>query len=295
MRWTLVLFFVALALAFCWQHKQKWFPVWMLLLAIPALMLFHELGHRRGLVMALFNGETMSEVLSESADETANLPASEQRRIKYDTQDYANFDYLAFVVATVPERTGTYTYGSQYLQLFTEPIPRKLWPGKPLGAPVGFFSLNAYGNFYGLTASLPGDAWMSGGWLGLIITMGFFGGLWGWFHRWFWANNGSCLRAMIYLIALALSAQQFRDGGISIAKFLFWNLSPLILWAGVSWLMSSRLVTLYSTMLPHGTRLRLIYNDAASRSGPELPLMTNGGSMAELSVTARPNIRSPGR
>ena len=261
MRWTLVLFFIALALAYCWQHKRKWMPVWLMLLAIPVFLLFHELGHRRGLVMAIVKGESVASAFSESnGSDTADLPADELRRIKYDTQDYANFDYLTFVLAIVPQRTGSYTYGSQYLQLFTEPIPRKLWAGKPAGAPVGFFNLNAYGNFNGLTPSLPGDGWMSGGWVGLVITMAFFGCLWGWFHRWFWANNARCLTAMIYLIALAMAAQQFRDGGISIAKFLFWNLSPLVLWVITTWLISPRYIPVYSELLPRGTRLRVVQN-----------------------------------
>lgn len=293
MRWTLVLFFISLALAYCWQQRRKWVSVWMVLLAIPLLFLFHALGQRRGLVMAFFKGESISELVSDSAAVTANLPASERVRIKYDTQDFANFDYLTFVLATVPAKTGTYTYGSQYLQLFTEPIPRKLWPGKPLGSPVGFFNLNAYGNFYGLTASLPGDAWMSGGWLGLVITMSFFGGIWGLFHRWFWANNSRCLGAMMYLIALAMSAQQFRDGGISIAKFLFWNLSPLILWAGVSWLISPRLVSVYSTILPRGTRLRLIQDNEARQPESASPLLPAPNSAAaQASAAGRQTGRS---
>ena len=245
--------------------------------------------------MAIVKGEPISKTVSESQDESANLPASERRRIQYDTQDYANFDYLTFVLATVPQKTGTYTYGSQYLQLFTEPIPRKLWPGKPLGSPVGFFSLNSYGNFYGLTVSLPGDAWMSGGWVGLIITMAFFGVLWGRFHRWFWANNGRCLSTMIYLIALAMSVQQFRDGGISIAKFLFWNLSPLILWAGISWLMSPRVVPVYSILLARGVRLRVIHDNGVFHPGrtPLLPPSPDP-AIAQGPATARqmgPSIR----
>ena len=254
-RWTLILFFVAVAMAYCWEHRRKWLPWWLVLLAIPVFLLFNALGQRRGLVRAWFNGEPISEWMT--TDETANLPARDRYRVKYDTCDFANFDYLTFVVAVVPRMNGTYTYGAQYLQLFTEPIPRKLWPGKPLGAPVRTVNLSQYGNFFGFTVSVPGDAWMSGGWVGLIITVGLFGWLWGRFHRWFWANIDRPLCAMIYLIALALSPQQFRDGGIiSMAKFSLWNLSPLILWAGLSWLMGSRLVPAESRLLPRGVRLR---------------------------------------
>lgn len=258
MRSTLVLFLAAVAMAYCWEHRRKWLPFWMLLLAIPVIMLFHALGQRRGMVQAFFRGESISEIISESEGQTATLSARDRYRVKYDTQDYANFDYLTFVLATVPRKTGTYSYGTQYLQLFTEPIPRKLWAGKPLGGPVSLLNLNAYGRFVGLTVSLAGDGWLSGGWIGLIVTMAFFGWIWGRFHRWFWANIDRGLCAMLYMIALSMSPQHFRDGGISIAKFLFWNLSPVILWAAVSWLMGSRLVPSGSKLLPGGARLRFL-------------------------------------
>jgi hypothetical protein len=255
MRATFVLFLIALALAFCWQQRRRWLPVWILLLAIPVFLLFNAVGHRRGLVKAWLGGEKVSLTVTE----TANLPTRERYRIKYDTADFANFDYLTFVLAMVPRRTGTYTYGAQYLQLFTEPIPRKLWPSKPLGAPVRLLDLNRYGNFYGFTVSMPGDAWMNGGWVGLAITMAFFGWLWGKFHRWFWANQHRNIAAILYLIALAVSLQQFRDGGIvSIAKFFLWNVFPVVLWAGASWLTGSRRVPGYSIRVPRGSRVRFM-------------------------------------
>jgi oligosaccharide repeat unit polymerase len=186
------------------------------------------------------------------------MTAQEKIKQKYDTQEFANFDYLCHVVSCVPDRSGTYTYGSQYLQLFTEPIPRKFWPGKPIGAPIGLVNLNQYGNFNGLTVSLPGDGWMSGGWVGLIITMGLVGALLGRAHRWFWQHSNNNLVALFYLVSLAMLPQWFRDGGISIAKFLLWSWLPLLLWLGFTWLLGRRQVPGYSVFLPGDTRIRLI-------------------------------------
>ena len=180
-------------------------------------------------------------------------------RKKYDGPDFGNFDSLAFIVAVVPERTGTYTYGTQYLQLFTEPVPRKLWKGKPVGAPIAFFDLNAYGNFIGLTCSLCGDGWMSGGWIGLLITMALVGALLGWAHRWFWDHFQNALAALFYLSALAMLPQWYRDGSISIAKFVLWNWLPLGIWAGLQWMLGQRLMPGYTLLLPARSGAQLIH------------------------------------
>ena len=252
-RWTIVLLLIAIALVYGWQKRSKWPPAWAILVAIPAYVLFHTLGANRAYFQQLWAGERQLEEVGQPG-----ATRFEKFKAKYDNPDFANFDYLTFIVAVVPERTGTYNYFSQYLALFTEPIPRKLWPGKPAGAPVSFFNLNRYGDFLGRTYSLVGDGWMSGGWIGVAVTLGIAGLLLGFTHRWFWRNSGNPWRSLVYLVGLAMLPQWFRDGSISIAKFLFWNLSPLLLWAGISWLMGSRLAPSYSVLLPRGAKLALV-------------------------------------
>jgi hypothetical protein len=122
--------------------------------------------------------------------------------------------------------------------------------------------LNNYGNFLGTTPSLVGDGWMSGGWIGIVVTMTIVGGLLGAAHRWFWRHADSPMESLFYLVGLALIPQWFRDGGISITKFLFWNLAPLFLWVALSWLMGQRRVPGYSVLLRPGTRVRLLQCEA---------------------------------
>lgn len=253
-RWTILLLFLAAALAYAWQRQRLWMPLWSIAGVIPILMLFHALGENR----AWFQDVLLDRPLP--AVSTENLPEQERLKKKYDTQEYANFDFLTYVVAMVPERTQCYTYGVQYLQLFTEPIPRKLWAGKPIGAPVQFFNLNNYGDFLGLTVSMPGDGWMSGGWVGVIITAGITGLLLGLAHRWFWqkAQRDNIL-SLLYILGLAMIAQQYRDGGyVSLAKFLMWNWLPLGMWIGCNWLLGPRLMRSEKVLLPRGTRLHLV-------------------------------------
>lgn len=253
-RWTILLLFLALSLFFAWQKRKLWLPFWSVGLAVPLLMLFLALGKNR----AYFQDWITTGSRPELTEAARGLDAL---KLKYDTQDFANFDYLCFIVDVVPRRTGTFTYWTQYLQLFTEPIPRALWKGKPAGAPVGFFNLNQYGNFLGLTVSLPGDGWMSAGWLGVGVTMAIVGILLGVAHRWFWRHAQSNTHALCYLISVAMLPQWYRDGGISIAKFLFWNLSPFLVWCVSSWLLEGLRVPAYSIQLRGGTVVRLVEPD----------------------------------
>jgi hypothetical protein len=252
-RWSVVLLFLAISLVYAWHRRLRWIAAWSLVLVIPVYMLFHTLGKNRAYFKMLGDGEP---ALQEAVD--TSLPRQERLKLDYDNQEFANFDYLCFILEAVPARTGTFTYFSQYLQLFTEPIPRKLWPGKPVGAPVGFFNLNSYGNFIGLTYSLPGDGWMSGGWVGLIVTMGVVGTFLGFAHKWFWRNFQNNMFALSYLVFLAMIPQWYRDGSISIFKFAFWNLSPLLCWLGLSWVLGDRRLPTASILIPPGARIRLV-------------------------------------
>ncbi len=257
-RWTIVLFFLTLIMAYCWDRRKKWVPSIAVLLAIPILVLFNVLGHNRDYFKTLILGPQPNEQAAVEIEPQAGMSEEDKFRAQADTQDFANFDYLTFVLAIVPERTETYTYGKQYLQLFTEPIPRILWKGKPVGAPVRTFDIQQFGNFTGLTFSLPGDGWINGGWAGLIITMGLAGGLVGRFHRWFWRHVNNPMVAVFYVTALAMAVQWFRDGGMGIVKFMFWIWLPLLVWLGMIWLMGPRLFPQGSIILRPGQRVRIL-------------------------------------
>lgn len=264
-RWTIILLFVALAMVYAWQKRIRWLPVWAVVLALPIYMLFNNLGRNRDFIGDFLNG-TPSQVASTGENLTEKL------KQKYDVQEFANYDYLVYVVRAVPNLSETYTYGTQYLQLFTEPIPRKLWPDKPIGAPVSLVPLGAYGNFMGLTVSLPGDGWLSGGYLGVLITMGLAGAFFGFAHKWFWDYHANNFVALFYLMGLSTSIQWFRDGGISISKFLLWTWLPLILWAIICWILNGMRVPSSTILLRPGTRVRVVTADNRMANGGGLPV-----------------------
>jgi hypothetical protein len=254
-RWSFVLLFVSLVFIYVWQSRRKWLPWWTLLIPLAIFPLFRMVGNDR---------DVIKELITHQYDPTSHGPAvtglsaADRFRVKNDNPDFANFDFLVYVVEMVPERTQTFTYGTQYLQIFTEPIPRKLWKGKPAGAPVGFFNLNNYGDFNGCTVSVVGDGWLSGGWLGVFITVGIVGSLLGIAHRWFWRNSDNNMISLFYLVGLAMLPQWYRDGGISISKFLLWNELPLVFWLILSWIFRGGFVPVYSAQLPVNARVRFL-------------------------------------
>lgn len=225
-RWTIITLVVVLLLARIWEERRRWprrQTVLSTVVIAPFLLgLFVALGDNRDVVR--------NYVFAGGATENKTILDERRWTEKLDNLDFANFDYLTYIVAVVPRSTLSYTYGTQYLQVFTEPIPRIIWKGKPYGPPVKFFDLNDYGNFIGLTPSLPGDGWQSGGWFGVILTMGIAGVLLRRLHNWFWRNQADKMKVLIYLVILSVLSQLFRDGGISILKFMLFTALPLLIW-----------------------------------------------------------------
>ncbi len=222
-RWAIIMGIIGLVLLVLYQTRTKWFRWWQVAVGLPVLFLFHTLGNNRGFIRAVIAGnESPWNALQGGSASFIDSLAN---------QDIANFDFLAFILWAVPEQSGTYTYFTQYLQLFTEPVPRMLWPDKPIGAPLKWVTLHDYGNFANLTTSLAGDGWMSAGWIGLIVTMVAVGLILGRLHRWFWERGIMNRYAVLFYCAfIPLSLQWYRDGNITIVKFGFFSLLPILLW-----------------------------------------------------------------
>lgn len=155
----------------------------------------------------------------------------------FDNPDMANYEYLTYIVDVVPNSSDGYTYFNNWLQLFTEPIPRFLWSGKPAGAPFSRVFLNDHGNFLGLTKSIYGDAWMGGGWIGLILACSIIGAAWALLGR--SLLSGGRMEAALFFLILPLVVQQFRDGGIvSVSKMALWAVVPYFLYKCVDFVYS---------------------------------------------------------
>ena len=263
-RWTILLYLLITIMCYCWYHRRKWIPLWSIAVAIPILLLFNMIGHNRDLIKGLLSGEVTHVV-----NYSTGMSNSDKLRSQLDNQDFANFDFLTYIVWVVPLKTEDYSYWAQYAQLFTEPIPRILWKGKPVGSPVRTINVFGFANFLGLTVSLAGDGWLSGGWIGVIVELSVVGLVLGWAHRQFWRPGQNTINCLLYIVAMAMVPQWYRDGGISIFKFLLFNVTPLLIWKGGTWLMGERLMPGYSEQLPAGTHIRLVQpGKGPDRSSP---------------------------
>jgi len=59
--------------------------------------------------------------------------------------------------------------------------------------------------------------------------------------------------------------QWFRDGGISISKFMLWSWLPLLIWSGLAWMLGGGLVPGNTVVLRAGDQLRLVQSKRGTR------------------------------
>lgn len=222
-RWGIVLTVIMILGLYLHKIEARWVKKKFIIILVPFLVLFHQLGTNRDLIKEFFSERPKAELLVQGEQRINGIARP------LDALDFANFEFLSFILEMVPNRTGTFTYGTQHLQLFTEPIPRKLWPGKPAGAPVQMIDLNKYGNFIGLTYSLPGDLWVSAGPLGITLGMFICGIFLAMLFRWHLKTSGDGYCVIVYYIVFAILIQFFRDGGlVSLVKFSLFTVAPVL-------------------------------------------------------------------
>lgn len=224
-RWGIVLPLVGYGLWFMYQRGKRWPPISYVAMLVPLFVIFMTLGEDRYALTKILEGRKYE--LTTKSDRTL--------KERLDNPDFANFDYLAYVVNVVPAQSRTYTYGTQYLQLLTEPIPRRLWPGKPAGPPIKLVDLNDYGNFFGLTLSFPGDLWLSFGWFGVVLGSLLVGNGLARVYAAFRSGELDLYQRVAYVMAVPLLVQFYRDGGlVSFTKFLLFVVGPIFLVRWVS-------------------------------------------------------------
>jgi hypothetical protein len=211
-RWTFLMAAASLGLLFMFDRRALWLK-WKPLLLVPiVLFLFTQIGLQRAYVANWILGR---ESISEPDD-----------RQYFDNMDFANLEYLQYIVHVVPNRTGTYDYFLNNLELLTAPFPRILWPEKPVGPPIRLFNIFDYGFPIGITWSVIGEGWKELGAVGVVLWCAMGGLLWGTLYRAFVRSKRGSFQVLVYIVLLPLSVQWFRDGGLlTLVKF---SLFPLL-------------------------------------------------------------------
>lgn len=219
-RWAFLMAAASLALFALYEGRARWMRSGALVLSVVVLLPFTMLGQDRTAFQALL-----------PVSPVAAAPVAAEALHPLEDENYANQEFLEYLVRAVPARTGTYDWFLDNLQLFTEPVPRVLWPGKPIGPPIQLFHLFDYGRPVGMTLSLPGEGWIQAGWAGVALWCGLFGWACGCAYRWFARSVQTEFQVATFLLLLPLSVQLFRDGTLITAlRFPLFYLVPLALW-----------------------------------------------------------------
>lgn len=260
-----MLMLVPICALFAWLHRFRWYSVLPILTyfvlkastggrgpfvataAITGLFYFYDKriklpGVRLMIGLALLGGVfsaigadrgyALRQALGlNTAAETHTADTGPKERF-LEGMDFASKEYFEFVVNVVPARSGTYDYFLSNLQLLTEPIPRFLWSGKPVGPPVSLFDWWDYGNPIGISVTLPGAGWFELGWLGVVIWCGLWGWVLGRLYQKFVTGSQSTLSVAVYLVSLAMMVLAYRDGALlTVAKSSLWYMGPiLVVW-----------------------------------------------------------------
>jgi len=145
--------------------------------------------------------------------------------------DFANMEFFEYLVYVIPQRSGTYDYFLDNFQVFTEPVPRILWTGKPIGEPFRRVQLFDYGFPIGMTRSLPGEGWYALGWLGVVIWCGLWGGCLGAIYRRFANGPQTTFQTALYFVFIPTLVVAFRDGLLlSLVKQTGVYFTPIAVW-----------------------------------------------------------------
>ena len=221
-RWPFVMATGALLLLYLFETRRRWLDVRTLAAGLAVMMLFSAVGADRGAgIRSLVTGEAPPEAAFNAPRFMEGL-------------DWGSQEFTEYFVTIVPYKTGTYDYFLSNLILFTAPIPRAMWPSKPIGSPIQLFSIFDYGNPIGITYTMAGMGWVEFGWLGVILWCGLFGALAGKVYNWFVACRQTPMQVAGYCMFAPMTLIFFRDGSLpELVNLTGFLLIPIFIWWGL--------------------------------------------------------------
>ncbi len=216
---------VTVGLLYLYEHRRRIPSLRVMGLLIAVVIAFSSVGTDRGAAIRQAIG----------TDDTSIFKADISNQRWLEGMDFANLEYFEYLVYAIPQRTQTYSYFLDSLQVFTEPVPRVLWAGKPVGAPFNKIFLFNYGRPIGMTRSLPGEGWFAWGWFGVFIWCSLWGYVLGLIYRKFVEGTQSAFKTAAYMIFVPILIVGYRDGTlVTIFRQGLFYLAPVGLWYLIS-------------------------------------------------------------
>lgn len=258
---------VAAGLLWLYDRKRRWPTLRITLFALLLGASFYLIGQDRGAAVRSFvqDGQVIE---------------VRERSGVLESMDFANFEFFQYLVDTVPGKTGTYGYFVDNLQVVTEPVPRKLWPDKPIGAPIKFFNLFDYGSPFGLTYSLPGEGWLQAGYLGVALWCGLWGLALGAIYARFAKGRQGNFEVAVYFAFLPIFVIAYRDGLlITILRTAVFYLTPVLVWR-----LAAQALGVLS---PHEVAMRWARLRARARAVQEVPVLPRSRRASPEAIVPR--------
>lgn len=224
-RFGVVLAVMSLLFLLIAKRKAAFFSAKELAVVFGLFVVFAAVGNNRYILRELL-GYTNVEVA-----QAAGLNSWVQW---LDKPDFANFESLAYVIRAVPDLSHTFSYFTEQTELFTRPIPRMFWEGKPIGPPIQLVDLNQYGLFTTRSPGLVGVGWMGLGVAGVVLYTGLTGYIMGRLHSYVFRNRYVSQVLILYTLLIGVFLIFLRDGYIlSAVLYSFWTCTPILVWAFV--------------------------------------------------------------
>ena len=213
---------VTVGLLYLYERRRRMPSLQIGALLIAIVLMFNTVGNDRGLaIRKAIGNDTASDVFINSRANERFLEG----------MDFANMEYFEYLVYAIPQRTNTYGFFLDSLQVITEPVPRALWQNKPAGSPFNNIYLFNYGQPIGMTRSLPGEGWYSLGWLGVVIWCGLWGYALGLIYRRFVEGPQTAFKTAAYMIFVPILIVAFRDGQlVTVFRQGLFYIGPVVLW-----------------------------------------------------------------
>ena len=225
---------VGIALFYLYEKRRKWFEWKTVIIVVLGISIFSAIGFDRGRGLRMLFVEDSSNFWQYRA-------SVEGRLTPLEGMDFGNLEMVEFLTETVPRKTGTFEYFVDQLQLFTEPIPRALWEGKPIGKPVRLFNLFDYGHPIGATWSMPGEGWLQLGLAGVVLWCGAWGAVIGRLYNRFACGRQTVFKVSSYFILLSMMIVCYRDGTLlSVMRYGLFAIIPMVLWYVLANLLGER-------------------------------------------------------
>lgn len=120
-----------------------------------------------------------------------------------------NLSVIAALMQVFPQKHDYLGFEIPYLALI-RPIPRAMWPGKPEGMSLSIEEAVGAGEGYTLAATFIGEAYMSGGLLGVVLCGGAFGLIMAWWNR-LGSEHNSSFGHLIYASGFFAAVMSMRS------------------------------------------------------------------------------------